>query len=189
MGSFETLESRCLMSFVPIGFVDPYAGLIAASLQPAGATHATASRAAVSAAIAAPSPVTTTQVGTTDLKLQWPRVAGVTSYKISFVPGAYIPGIDNTRKTFTVGSTATTANLYNLRPFTLYSIDVTAVSPTGSRTTHVNAWTAKPSATHRYLYSFELAKSRQGFQTQKPQIEVFDIDNGHQWVKNIPLPK
>jgi DNA-binding beta-propeller fold protein YncE len=49
--------------------------------------------------------------------------------------------------------------------------------------------TPSPSATaHRYLYVFDAPKDLQGFQTLKRQIEVFDIDAGHRWVKNIPLP-
>jgi hypothetical protein len=45
-----------------------------------------------------------------------------------------------------------------------------------------------PAADHRYLYVFDAPKNREGFYDLKPQIEVFDIDNGHRWVKNIPLP-
>lgn len=44
------------------------------------------------------------------------------------------------------------------------------------------------SGTHHYLYAFDAPKDRTGFFTLKRQIEVFDIDNGHQWVKNIPIP-
>jgi hypothetical protein len=45
-----------------------------------------------------------------------------------------------------------------------------------------------PAGATRYLYVFDLPKSRDGFRTLKPQIEVFDVNNGHKWVKNIPLP-
>jgi DNA-binding beta-propeller fold protein YncE len=45
---------------------------------------------------------------------------------------------------------------------------------------------ADPAA--RYLYAFDAPKNRQGFESQVPQIEVFDIADGHKWVKNIPIP-
>src|SRR5206468_10491846 len=73
--------------------------------------------------------------------------------------------------------------------FTLYSINVSALDAAGkSATTHVNAWTAAPATQKRYLYVFDLPKNVQGFSKLKPQIEVFDINNGHKWVKNIALP-
>lgn len=40
----------------------------------------------------------------------------------------------------------------------------------------------------KYLYAVDLPWNRQGFTSLKPQIEVFDINAGHKWVKNIPLP-
>jgi DNA-binding beta-propeller fold protein YncE len=126
------------------------------------------------------------------LKLSWPAPpAGqsVSKYIIRYTPGAYIAGAAGQRQTREVTAPATSITLSGLAPFTLYSIDVTAVSTSGrTATRHVNVWTAKPVDDKRYLYVVRLPKNRQGFTNLRPQIEVFDVANGHRWVKNIPLP-
>ena len=170
MKFIEQLESRRLLSTtVQAGARDVVAGP------------------AVVAPIAAPSSVSTEQVGTTGLKVKWGAVGGAVKYSIRYAAGAYVPG--GGRGIAYAAYNKTTFTLTNLRPFTLYSIDVASIDAAGvRRTTHINAWTAKPSTTHRYLYAVDLPQNRRGFQTLKPQIEVFDIDAGHKWVKNIPLP-
>jgi DNA-binding beta-propeller fold protein YncE len=199
----EPLEPRLVFSVMPAPVLHPHLYFAApaakkAQTQPRvkadarvqSPSPAAAAAAPVLAAAAGPFTVSTTQVGTTGLRVSWTRLAGVTNYRIAYIPGAYVPGPGGARKTVTVGAGASSVTLGNLRGFTLYSIDVKAVTSgqvTGAA--HANALTAKPSGLRRYLYAFDLPKSRRGFQTMEPQIEVFDIENGHQWVKNIPLPE
>ena len=136
--------------------------------------------------------VTATKVGTTGLKLTWPAPPAnqqITKYVVKYTAGAYIPGAAGGTITREIAAPATSITLAGLAQFTLYSIDVTAVSTTGkTATAHVNAWTAAPLDHKRYLYVVRLPKNRQGFTDLKPQIEVFDVANNHAWVKNIPLP-
>jgi hypothetical protein len=118
------------------------------------------------------------------------------SYRVTYTPGAYAPGSAGGPQTVEVAAPANPAAapaasvvLGGLLPYTMYSIDVAAVDAAGrASASHVNAWTAAPATQHRYLYAFDAPKNRQGFETQVPQIQVFDVENGHQWVKNIPLP-
>jgi DNA-binding beta-propeller fold protein YncE len=198
----ESLESRRLLTAAPLPMVFGTAQFAAAvqamtvhakAVRPSATTNTAA--APVSAALPVQSlTVTSTAVGTSALKLHWNRVPGAAQYRITYTPGAYVPGPDGNPKTLTVGAMSTTARLTDLRPFTLYSVTVAAI-PAGAASGAAPAasaakvaWTNKPSTTHRYLYAVDLPKSRQGFQTLPDQIEVFDIDNGHKWVKNIPLP-
>jgi DNA-binding beta-propeller fold protein YncE len=192
----EPLERRLALSIIPAPVLHPHHYFATPATAKAQSPPQVQSRSqpaaaapVLAAAAAAPFTVSATQVGTTGLKVSWTRLAGATNYRIAYIPGAYVPGTGGSRKTVTVGGGASSFTLSNLRSFTLHSIDVSALtSGRVTRAAHVNAWTAKPSSLRRYLYAFDLPKSRRGFQTMKPQIEVFDIDNGHQWVKNIPLP-
>jgi len=131
--------------------------------------------------------VSYSKFGTTGLKLTWSAPAGgsaISKYRITYTPGAA-----GASKTINLASSARSATLSNLTPFTLYSINVSALDSAGkSATTHLNAWTAAPATQKRYLYVFDLPKNVQGFSKLKPQIELFDINNGHKWVKNIVLP-
>ena len=133
--------------------------------------------------------VTAEQVGTSGLTLSWPASPGASRYRIKYTPGAYLPGPAGGPQTLEVAAPATSASLGGLESFTLYSVDVTTLDPAGAETTkHLNTWTAAPATLERYLYAFSLPKNKQGFTDLEPQIEVFDINDGHRWVKNIPLP-
>jgi DNA-binding beta-propeller fold protein YncE len=139
---------------------------------------------ALPAAPVAPA-VSASQSGAIALVLRWKPQLNIREYRIKFIGGVY----NSVSKTIKTNGTAASATLTNLLPFTLYSIDVTATNSLGrSTTTHLNTWTAAHSMQKRYLYLFELPKNKQGFTTIKPQIQVFDINAGHKWVKNIPLP-
>jgi hypothetical protein len=155
------------------------------------ASSALAQVAMASDDVAAPFRVTAAKVGTTGLSLSWMAPAGeVVSYEITYVPGAYIVGAGGQPKKTTVSAPAGGVSLSGLASFTLYSIDVAAINAAGGRqTAHVNAWTGEPAALRRYLYVVDAPKDRTGFQSLKPQIQVFDVEAGHQWVKNIPLPR
>jgi len=179
----EPLEARLMLSAQPSLFAFTISG--SSEVQPI-------LRAAPLASVAAPSGVIGTQVGTTGIKLTWNSPSGadasrISKYRINYVPGAYVPG--GGRKSIDLPGSARSVSLSSLLPFTLYSINVSAIDGTGAlHTTHINSWTAAPATQKRYLYALDLPKNAQGFSHLKPQIEVFDINNGHKWVKNIPLP-
>jgi DNA-binding beta-propeller fold protein YncE len=146
----------------------------------------------LAAAPKAPS-VTITKIGTTGLKISWPaptasEAVAISKYRITYTPGMWAPGSIGQKKTIDVARTATSVTLTGLLPFTLYSIDITAMSASGNATTHKNWWTAAPATQKRFLYLFDLPKNRKGFTNLKRQIEVFDVNAGHKWVRNIPLP-
>src|SRR5688572_12586397 len=78
--------------------------------------------------------VTPAQVGTTGLTLSWSAPSAsqnISKYVIRYTPGAYIPGPAGGTQTVEVAAPATSATLANLAPFTLYSIDVSAVNAAG----------------------------------------------------------
>ena len=143
------------------------------------------------ATVTAPT-VSTTKVTTTSMQVNWsapPAGQTVAKYIVKFTPGAWAPGLAGQTLIKNLAGTATHVALSALLPFTLYSIDISAVDVAGkTATTHINTWTAAPAEDKRYLYVARLPKNRQGFTALKPQIEVFDVANGHKWVKNIPLP-
>jgi DNA-binding beta-propeller fold protein YncE len=186
----EQLEGRMLLAFMPVNVIGP--GFLVPDAPRAHrhpAQVAATTSAATAGSLAAPGSVSATPVGATGLNVSWSPVAGAAVYRVSYTPGAYVPGPNGQKKIIDVPATSTTLSLSNLRPFTLYSLDVSAVPMTGPGTsTRLTAWTAKPATTQRFLYTFHLPKDRQGFQDLEPHIEVYDIENGHQWVKNIPLP-
>jgi hypothetical protein len=140
----------------------------------------------------APTGLTAIAATATTLDLAWDATdasEGITKYRISYAPGEYEAGPAGQWQTIEVPATATSVQLPGLLSFALYSIDVSAVRADGVGTAaHLNTWTAKPAGMSRYLYLFDAPKDVQGFENLKPQIEVFDIENNHQWVKNIPLP-
>ena len=172
---FEKLEPRALLS-----------GAVVASSMPRVAPVPVWGALAIAPTPQAPT-LSYTKVGTTGLKLTWPSPTGgtaVAKYRVTYTPGSAAAG-----KTIELASSARSVTLSNLAAFTLYSINVSAIDAAGkSATTHLNAWTAAPSTQKRYLYVFDLPKDKQGFTNLRPQIEVFDVNNGHKWVKNIPLP-
>ena len=179
MASAPTFGSLSFITTVTYGPMPPVSvALVAAAVTP---PHA-------------PQILGTSQIGTTGLRITWQTpsaadAARIAKYRINYIPGAWVPGPIGQLKTIDVSKSSTSVTLSGLLPFTLYSIDVAALDALGQRgTTHVNVWTAAPSTQKRYLYLFDLPKSRQGFTTLKPQIEVFDVNAGHKWVRNIPLP-
>src|SRR4051794_4013460 len=136
----EPLESRRLLAAAPLPMVFGTAEF-AAAVQ-AMTAHAKPARAPATTNAAAAAPVsaalpvqtltvTSNAVGTTGLKLHWNRIPGAAQYRITYTPGAYVPGPDGQPKTLTVGAMSTTARLTGLRPFTLYSVNVAAV-PAGA---------------------------------------------------------
>lgn len=178
---FETLEARTFWSATPTS------GAIRA-------IDVVPSIAALLASTPKAPTVTVTKIGTTGLKLSWPaptssELAIISKYRITYTPGMWAAGSIGQKKTVEVSKSATSVTLSGLLPFTLYSIDVSAMDAAGHKgTTHKNWWTAAPATQKRYLYLFDLPKNRQGFTNLKPQIEVFDVNAGHKWVRNIPLP-
>ncbi len=142
----------------------------------------------------APTGLTATAATASTLDLSWTAPADdaegeVTAYRISYAPGEYDPGPAGQWQVVEVPGTATSVQLSGLLSFALYSIDVAPVRASGvGAAAHVNARTAKPAGMSRYLYLVDAPKDKPGFEQLKPQIEVFDIENGHRWVKNIPLP-
>lgn len=138
--------------------------------------------------------VTVGQAGTTGLTVSWPAAdpadpSAPTEYRVRYAPGEYLPGAAGEPRTVTVLAPQTSVTLAGLNPFTFYGIDVTAVRDDGPvANTHVNAYTARPATTKRYLYTFHLPKAKDGFRTLKPHIEVYDVANGNAWVRNVPLP-
>jgi hypothetical protein len=127
------------------------------------------------------------------LDLSWSapteNAGDVTAYRISYAPGEYLPGTAGQWQTIEVPANTTSLQLTNLLSFTLYSVKVAAVRADGvGAAASAIAWTAKPADMRRYLYLVNAPKNVTGFTNLKRHIEVFDIDNGHKWVKNIPLP-
>ncbi|MEA2708923.1 MAG: hypothetical protein QOF78_1524 [Phycisphaerales bacterium] len=174
----EQLESRVFFAAAtPVGF--------------AGTADSIVYGVVAAAAVTSPT-VSATKVTTTSMQVNWsapPVGQQVAKYIVKYTPGAWAPGTAGQTLTKNVAATATHVTISGLLPFTLYSINVSAVDSTGrSATTHINTWTSAPAADKRYLYVVRLPKTRQGFTNHKPHIEVFDVANGHKWVKNIPLP-
>lgn len=138
--------------------------------------------------------VAAAQVATRGLSLSWNASdpadpARPRQYQITYTPGVYVSGPALQPQTIIIDATASSVQLNGVEPYAIYSIDVAGIDAAGRvSTTHLNTWTAEPANERRYLYAFDLPKTKQGFTTLKPQIEVFDVANGHQWVKNIPLP-
>ena len=178
MTQIEALESRRLLS----------ATALSTALSPT--TPHVAQSASIAAALRAPSSVSTEQIGTTALKVNWPAVPGAVKYSIRYSPGAYVDAPKGGRKTAYAAGSRTSVTLSDLRPFTLYSLQVATIGADGvsGPVRQAVAWTAKPATTRRYLYAVDLPQNRRGFRTLRPQIQVFDIDAGHKWVRNIPLP-
>ena len=187
----EQLESRSLLAFMPVNVIGP--GFFVpdetrAPRRPA-VQVAPAASAPAAGSLAARAPSRRPRSARPASRLAGRPFPAPRSTASATRPATTSPAPAGRQKIVDVAATSTSLTLSNLRPFTLYSIDVSAVPMTGAAsTTHVNAWTAKPASTQRFLYTFHLAKSRQGFQNLEPHIEVYDIENGHQWVKNIPLP-
>ena len=155
----ESLEPRLMLS-------GQSSSLFAFSISGSGDVQPIV-RAAPLASIAAPSGVIGSQVGTTGIKLTWKSPSSadasrISKYRISYVPGAYVPG--GGRKSIDLPASARSVSLSSLLPFTLYSIDVSAIDGTGAvHTTHINSWTAAPATQKRYLYALDLPKDVQGF--------------------------
>src|SRR5881392_1351808 len=141
MPLYEPLESRRLLASTPLPMVFATAQFAAAvqamtahvKSARAPATTNSAAAAPVSAALPVQSlTVTSNAVGTTGLKLHWNRIPGAARYRITYTPGAYVPGPGGNPKTLTVGAMSTTARLTGLRPCTLYSFTVVAVPAAAS---------------------------------------------------------
>ena len=139
--------------------------------------------------------VAASPTGTTSLAVHWaaPSAAdadNIASYSVRYVVGAYVPGAAGEPQFVNVPAGQTSVSLSGLLPFEIYSVEVRAIDAAGgaSNAGRATAFTEAPASQERYLYVFRLPKSKTGFANLKPQIEVFDINNNHQWVKNIPLP-
>lgn len=138
--------------------------------------------------------VTTASTGTNLIRLNIaPATASdearTLNYRITYTAGDYLPGAAGEPHTIEAPASARHVELSGLQPFTLYSINFTAVDSSGREAaTRVGAWTTAPATLERYLYSFDLPKERKGFKTLTPQIQVFDVAHGNRWVRNIPLP-
>src|SRR3954454_12567639 len=122
----ESLESRRLLAAVPLPMVFGTAQFAAAvqamtvQAKPVRAPATTNTAAPVSAALPVQTlTVTSNAVGTTGLKLHWNRIPGAAQYRITYTPGAYVPGPDGQPKTLTVGAMSTTARLTGLSAVTL----------------------------------------------------------------------
>lgn len=145
------------------------------------------------APFAAPA-VRATAIGTSGLQVfltpaSTADAARTARYRITYTAGDYLPGAAGEAHTLEVSGATRQFELSDLQPFTLYSLHVTAIDSSGREATaRGSAWTNAASTLKRYLYSFDLPKERKGFKTLAPRIQVFDIANGHKWVKNIPLP-
>lgn len=136
---------------------------------------------------AAPKNVAATLIGASGIKLTWSAPTNgspVSKYIIDYFAGTNTP-----MQSVRVAGSATSVNLSGLSSFEVYSIYVIAVDAAGKRaSSHVTSMTAATATSKRYLYLLDLPKNVTGFTNEKPQLEVFDINNGHKWVKNIPLP-
>lgn len=144
--------------------------------------------------LAAPA-VTASAAGTSALSVGWSApsaadVGKIAGYSVRYVVGAYVPGAAGQPQTIQVPAGQTSVSLSGLMPFEMYTVEVRALDSVGgaSAAGRATAFTAAPANQQRYLYVFRLPKSKTGFPDLKPQIEVYDINNNHQWVRNIPLP-
>src|SRR5204862_1061161 len=132
----EPLEPRRLMS----GSIAEDRAIAAMAISPA-AVMATLTATAPSAPV-----VSTAAIGTTAIRVSWASpVAGVGSavskYRVTYTAGAYIPGTAGATHSIDLASTARSVTLTTLSPFTMYSIDVSAIDALGHKTsTHVNPW-------------------------------------------------
>jgi hypothetical protein len=145
---------------------------------------------------AAPAAVTVTaaKAATTGLTVSWVPPPGsgadVRTYRVRYAAGYYFQGVALTPQTIEVYAPATSVLIPGLQSNTLYGVTVTPVDAAGHEGVPALAtpMTAASATTKRYLYVLDAPKQKEGFETMPRQIEVFDVANGHQWVKNIPLP-
>ncbi|MDB5294532.1 MAG: polymorphic rane protein, partial [Phycisphaerales bacterium] len=157
---------------------------------------AVAGPASVAGGSAAPAPVlSAAPVGTTGLALSWAAPAGgdlsdVVRYRVTYTGDAYPYAPAGQRQTLDVPGTASSVVLSGLVPFTLYTVDVTAIDAAGDARPAARAtpMTAPLATQRRYLYSLDAPRNKIGFTNNPRQIQVFDVSAGHQWVRNIPLP-
>jgi hypothetical protein len=129
--------------------------------------------------------------GTDALNVTWEVPSAVsayaTRYRITARPGTYWGPV----RTIEVDATAAkSASIVGLESFKQYTIDVVALDAGGADISAGKgvAMTAATATQERYLYSVSLPYARRGFRNLEPQIEVFDVNDGHKWVRNIPLP-
>ena len=128
--------------------------------------------------------------GTDALDVTWEVPDAVAAYaakyRITATPGTFW----GPARTIEVVATATSARMSGLESFKQYTIDVVALDGSGAEITGGKgvAMTAATATQERYLYAVNLPYSRRGFRGTEPRIEVFDVNDGHRWVRNIPLP-
>jgi DNA-binding beta-propeller fold protein YncE len=142
-----------------------------------------------STSVNAPS-VAATPIDTSSLSVTWDAPAGVAQfaarYRVTATPGTFW----GPRRTIEVNATNTSATIKGLESFKHYTIDVVALDANGDVITTGKGFAMmSPSATQqRYLYAVSLPYNRRGFRNVTSKIEVFDVNAGHRWVKDIPLP-
>jgi hypothetical protein len=134
--------------------------------------------------------VAATPINTSSLAVTWDAPSAVAQfaarYRVTATPGTFW----GPRRTIEVDATARSTAIKGLESFKQYTIDVVALDANGDVvTTGKGVAMTSPSATQqRYLYAVSLPYNRRGFRNLAPKIEVFDVNDGHRWVKDIPLP-
>jgi hypothetical protein len=134
--------------------------------------------------------VSATPVGTNGLSVTWDAPAPVAQfaaqYRITATPGTFW----GPKRTVEVSATATSAIVSGLESFKHYTLDVVALDANGAPITSGKGFAmSAPTVTQqRYLYAVTLPYDRRGFRNLTPKVEVFDVNDGHRWVRDIPLP-
>jgi len=127
--------------------------------------------------------------GTNALRVQWtsPFAGGtVSKYRITAVPGTF----DGATRTVEVGGSSRSATVDGLDSFKMYTVTIHALDSDGDEvgSAQITPMTAAQDTQKRYLYAVSLPIDVRGFRNLTPRIDVFDINDGHRWVKSIPLP-
>jgi hypothetical protein len=127
--------------------------------------------------------------GTSALRVQWSAasgVSGVARYRITAVPGTFA----GATRTVEVGGSSRSATIDRLESFKMYTVTVRALDASGEEIAsgQITPMTAAQDTQKRYLYAVSLPIDRRGFRNLTPRIDVFDINEGHKWVRSIPLP-
>src|SRR6187401_2417844 len=110
---------------------------------------------------------------TTSITLTWKKptlaqLSRMKKYNVTFAAGEFAEGPAGTFQTLALGPKRRSVTLENLKPFTLYTIGISAIDVHNRKApTRRLAWTDATSTQQRFLYALDLPKNVQGFETLK----------------------
>ena len=112
--------------------------------------------------------------------------SAVARYRITAAPGTFF----GATRSVEVGASARSATIDGLDSFKMYTVTIRALDCAwrGDRRRPDHADDGAQDTQKRFLYAVSLPTEVRGFRNLTPRIDVFDIANGHKWVRSIPLP-